>query len=148
MVLSVVPFKCPLCGYGLRRVDATARCNGLYFVWCPNWRCRWCLLFEGAVALYDGVLYCYLNGKVVSVMVDLKQIGVVVLAKKRDAPVESAFAVKICPPRADGSPDFGKESTLIYMDALKALIAGSVRDVPAWLSPPFSRPAVGEAVKK
>jgi hypothetical protein len=140
MGLFVVPSKCPVCGRGLRRVDATARANGLYFVWCPNWRCRWCLLFENAVALLDGVLYCIVNCKVVSVVVDLKQIGAVVLVKKRDLPADTAFGIKVCQCRADGSPDFGKEATLIYMDALKALIAGDVRYVSAWLSPAYVKP--------
>jgi len=134
--LDVVAVNCPNCGHRLRRVDAIKVC-GLFFVWCPNSRCRWCMLFDSALALLGGYLYYRINGKVVRILVELKQIGSVVLVKKRDAKASDAVGIKIYPPRDDGSPDFSKESSIVWMDALKALLAGDVRFVPAYLNPVF-----------
>ena len=36
-----IPFICPKCWSFLCHVNAVDIC-GLYFVWCPNSRCRWC----------------------------------------------------------------------------------------------------------
>lgn len=123
--------SCPVCGRTLARVDAIKLCR-VFFVWCPNYRCRWSHLFVNAVGLLDSFVYYFSHGKLVNCMVELKMVGSASLAKKRDAKAEDAVGLKIYPPRDDGSPDFSKESKLIWMADLKELLSGARRFVPVY----------------
>jgi len=40
-----IPTKCPKCKEKLRKVDAIRLC-GIYMVYCPDSKCRWCEIFE------------------------------------------------------------------------------------------------------
>lgn len=116
--------KCPLCGHSLRKTDAIEKA-GLFFVWCPNSRCRWCKLFANAIVLNSEYLYYYSEqNRVVMCMVDVKQVGAVVLVKKKEAGFEKASGIKIFPCRSDGSPDFSKPSQILWKSALDALLRG------------------------
>lgn len=122
---------CPDCGRRLRFVDAVGECHW-FFVWCPSWRCRFCVLFERAAYLLNGLLYYFgIDNRVVSCLVETKQTGSVVLVRKKGAPASEYAGIKIFPPRPDGSPDFSKESQIIWRDQLEALLSGAVRWVPA-----------------
>jgi len=136
MVLVVsFPLRCVSCGYKLRFTNAVELC-GLLLVWCPRSVCRWCREY-----LYGSCVYFYSTDKMVFYMVEMKQIGAMVLVKKREAKVEDANGIKIYPIRADGSPDFSKEASLVWMDALKSVLSGANRYVPVFLSPVYVAPS-------
>jgi hypothetical protein len=125
MSVPDILLNCPVCGRRLRVVDSARLCR-LVFVWCPNSRCRFCVLFDTALGLLDGlVFYFNADNKVVSCLVDLRQTGSMILLQKRGVTkAEDAIGVKICAPRFDGSPDFSKPAVIVWMGALKALLRG------------------------
>lgn len=43
--VSNIPKRCKYCNEKMCKVDAL-QILGLYMVWCPNSRCRWCVIFE------------------------------------------------------------------------------------------------------
>ena len=40
-----IPSKCPKCGSDLSRTDAIGLI-GIMFIYCKNYKCRWCSIFE------------------------------------------------------------------------------------------------------
>jgi hypothetical protein len=39
------PIKCKYCGSKMNITNSLQYCN-IFMVWCPNSKCRWCLIFE------------------------------------------------------------------------------------------------------
>jgi hypothetical protein len=67
----------------------------------------------------------------------MDRIGAAILVKKKNADAKAASGIKIFPCRDDGSPDYAQSSQIVWKADLDALLAGSARFVPVYLSPPF-----------